>query len=196
MKITALAPNEAVCDQPQKLIILAEYLPQHKGDVEVMFSIGNWSKRVKPDFEHKSCALQVSTPTPGFEITQRIQAEVKLVRKSNNASTEPLKFFFLPPKTNDGQFGLILNQDLPGSLLLVEGQMQTLSESSNSNTIDVLEDAVYLSNLSETGMHSTGEPHVFEQSTKLDLNVTQEWTGLDDIFMQDMENCNFGFNFS
>ena len=178
MKITTLAPYEAVCDQPQKLIILAEHLPQHKGDVEVMFSIGNWSKSVKPDSQHQNCALQVSTPTPDFEITHRIKAEVKLVRKSNYTSTESLDFFFLPPKINEGQFGwMFRNQDHLGSLPTKEVHIQTAPGRFYSGTTDLLGEAVNRSDLSDTHIFSTSQNLVpdslrLSKSTELDLHGT------------------------
>ena len=96
MRITSLAPKAAVCDQSEKLIILCENLPR-PGDVEVVFTIGDWEERVQPDLEHHNCAVQVSTPQ--VEIYQETTAEVRVVRKSNNTATEAATFSFLPART-------------------------------------------------------------------------------------------------
>jgi len=100
MRITSLAPKSALCNQPEKLIILCENLPR-PGDIEVVFTIGDWEERVKPDLEHHNCAVQISTPQ--IEIQEETTAEVRVVRRSNNTATEAVTFSFLPAKTNTCQ---------------------------------------------------------------------------------------------
>ena len=112
MRITSLAPRAAVCDQPEKMIILCENLPR-PGDIEVVFTIGDWEERVRPDLEHHNCAVQVTSPQ--VEIYQETRAKVRLVRKSNNTATEPVTFSFLPAKIDTCQSCYIRdNQDNPG----------------------------------------------------------------------------------
>ena len=120
IRITSLAPEAAVCSQPEKLIILGEHFPQ-QGDVWVKFTIGSWERIVKPDFEHHNCALQVTTPVLDVEMNQKTKAEVRLVRISNNTSTEPLDFFFLPTQWKDCQFGPMFGDP---QTLLARGQQR------------------------------------------------------------------------
>eukprot|EP00092_Neocalanus_flemingeri_P032803 GFUD01035678.1.p1 GENE.GFUD01035678.1~~GFUD01035678.1.p1 ORF type:complete len:522 (+),score=132.99 GFUD01035678.1:37-1602(+) len=112
MSLHSVAPTEALPDEPVLLTILADHLPPRARDIRVVFSTPAWSKTVLPEYQHHGCAVQVLTPELGGEITERTKVEVKLVRISNKAQTEPLDFVYLPARKISQEFKLpFTNQD-------------------------------------------------------------------------------------
>eukprot|EP00092_Neocalanus_flemingeri_P107787 GFUD01138353.1.p1 GENE.GFUD01138353.1~~GFUD01138353.1.p1 ORF type:complete len:610 (+),score=140.65 GFUD01138353.1:103-1830(+) len=97
MKISSIAPNEAQADEPVKIIILADNLPQ-PGEISVVFSTPEWTKEVKPVNQHHHHALEVFTPKLDHKILHKTKVSVKLVRRSNKRETKPVELFFLPAK--------------------------------------------------------------------------------------------------
>ena len=97
MSIHSVTPNQAVVDDYAKLTILADNLPR-AGDLWVMFSTQAWSMKVRPDYQHNNSAVQLTTPKLYADILEKTKVEMKLVRISNQAETDPVDFFFLPDK--------------------------------------------------------------------------------------------------
>ena len=97
MNLHSVTPNEASFEDPVKLSLFAENLPR-AGDIHVMFYTPEWSCSVLPEYQHQNCGLHVLTPKLDVEITEKTRVKMKLVRISNEAVTEPLDFFFFPPK--------------------------------------------------------------------------------------------------
>eukprot|EP00092_Neocalanus_flemingeri_P091260 GFUD01115672.1.p1 GENE.GFUD01115672.1~~GFUD01115672.1.p1 ORF type:complete len:597 (+),score=147.72 GFUD01115672.1:182-1972(+) len=97
MKISSITPNEAQADDPVKIIILADNLPQ-PGEILVVFSTPEWTKEVKPVNQHHNHALEVFTPKLDHKILHKTKVSVKLVRSSNKIETKPVELFFLPDK--------------------------------------------------------------------------------------------------
>jgi hypothetical protein len=97
MSIHSVTPNKAGADDPVKLTILADNLPR-AGDLWVMFSTAEWSIKVRPEYQHNNSAVQVCTPKLYVEIAQQTRVEIRLVRISNQAETEPVEFTFWPSK--------------------------------------------------------------------------------------------------
>ena len=97
MSLHSITPNEASSEDPVKLSIFAENLPR-AGDIHVMFYTPEWSCLVLPEYQHHNCGLHVFTPKLDVQITEKKRVKIRLVRISNQAATEPLDFFFFPPK--------------------------------------------------------------------------------------------------
>ena len=97
MSLQSVTPNEASSEDPVKLSLFANNLPR-AGDIHAMFYTSDWSCSVLPEYQHHNCGLHVLTPKLDVEITEKTRVKIRLVRISNQAATESLDFFFLPPK--------------------------------------------------------------------------------------------------
>ena len=96
MKIVSMAPNHAICNKSEDLIILAEHLPT-PGDTMVVFTSNNAIVEVEPKLELSNTAIKISSPALP-NITEKTLVTVKLKRKSNGFSTDSIPFTFMPPE--------------------------------------------------------------------------------------------------
>ena len=134
MRIVELAPNHAISNQPESILIFAENLPT-QGDTVVVFDADTWSLEVKPEFQLLNNGLKILSPIIP-NVLEPKTVKIKLLRKSNNFSTDPVSFKFEPPKN---QLQLNITRNLQTNLETKSKTDKEMSLSIHQRSLSLLQ---------------------------------------------------------